>query len=77
MTAHMARLVLVFGLALLASVARGQNSDATTAKPDAPRVQMAGFGFVSLPQVPKPESIRVIESDEEVVIVEETSLQAN
>ena len=70
MNQHTARLVFVFGLALIASVARGQKSEIAVPNGEAPRPQWAGFGFVSLPQVPKTDTIRVIESEEEVVIVD-------
>ena len=70
MATHLNRLVFVLGLALLASVARGQQSEAAPTTRDTAQSQLAGFGLVSLPAASQRESIRVIESDEEVIIVD-------
>ncbi len=63
------RLIFIFSVALMASAARGDNQDKQK-KADEPRPVLAGMGFVSFPEAPKKESVRIIYSDEEIEIVD-------
>ena len=69
MRQNLARLFLVFFLALVASIARGEKRE-KIARPSSPAPVLAGMGFNALPETPKPNSVRIIYSDEEVDIVD-------
>lgn len=69
MQQNLARLLFVFFLALVASIARGEKG-AKISSPSSPAPVLAGMGFIALPERPNSESVRIIYSEEEVDIVD-------
>jgi len=69
MNHSLTRLILVLSLALMASAVRADNREKRQ-KAEEPRPILAGMGFVSFPEPPKKESVRIIYSDEEIEIVD-------
>jgi hypothetical protein len=71
------RLLVIFFLALVASVSRGDKTKEAAAPSSALRPTLAGFGFITILETPKREPTRTIYSEEEVEIVESTVDSSN
>lgn len=76
MSSSIARLLFVSFLALVATVARGEERD-LVAKPPAPVPVLAGMGFDFFPELTKPKAVQIIFSDDEVDIVELSKPEEN
>ena len=70
MSKSITRLLFVFILAFMASVARGEKKEASAVAAAKPAPVLAGAPFIAFPESPKQGSVRVIYSDEEVDIVD-------
>ncbi len=70
MSKSIARLLFVFFLAFVASVARGEKKEAASPEVAKPSAVLAGSPFIAFPEAPQTSAVRVIYSDEEVDIVD-------